>query len=61
MSKLLHVIERYLFTYDGTDINVTMTFGIEEYDEREGLDRVISKADEKLYMGKTQGRDRVIY
>lgn len=61
MSKLLHMIERYVFTYDGTDIKVTMTFGIEEYDSNVGLDKVISKADEKLYMGKTQGRDRVIY
>lgn len=61
MSKLLHLIERYVFTYDGTDLNVTMTFGIEEYDSNEGLDKTISKADEKLYMGKSQGRDRVIY
>jgi len=61
LSKLLHMIERYVFTYDGTDIKVTMTFGIEEFDARDGIDKVISKADEKLYMGKTQGRDRIIY
>jgi len=61
MSKLLHLIEKYEFCYEGTPISVTMTFGIEEYDENLGTDRVISKADEKLYMGKEQGRNRVIY
>lgn len=61
LSKLLHLIERYEFSYNGTPIKVTMTFGLEEYDDNAGLDKVISKADEKLYMGKKQGRNRVIY
>lgn len=61
ISKLLHLVERYEFVYDGTQIGVTMTFGVEEYDDYMGIDKVISKADEKLYMGKKQGRNRVIY
>ena len=61
MSKLLHLIERYEFSFEGTPINVTMTFGLEEYDDNIGIDKVITKADEKLYMGKEQGRNRVIY
>lgn len=61
ISKLLHLIERYEFLYEGTPIKVTMTFGLEEYDDNTGLDKVISKADEKLYIGKKQGRNRVIY
>lgn len=61
MSKLLHLIERYEFSYEGTPIKVTMTYGIEEYDDHNGIDAVISRADEKLYMGKEQGRNRVIY
>lgn len=61
ISKLLHLVERYEFSFEGTPLKVTMTFGIEEYDDNAGIDRVISKADEKLYMGKEQGRNRVIY
>lgn len=61
MSKLLHLIERYEFSFEGTPIKVTMTFGLEEYDDNLGIDKVITKADEKLYMGKEQGRNRVIY
>jgi len=60
-SRLLHLIEKYEFSYEGTPIKVTMTFGIEEFDSQIGIDKVISKADEKLYMGKKQGRNRVIY
>ena len=61
MSKLLHLIEKYEFSFEGTPIKVTMTFGLEEYDDHIGIDKVITKADEKLYMGKEQGRNRVIY
>ena len=61
MSKLLHLVERYEFSFEGTPIKVTMTFGLEEYDDNIGIDKVITKADEKLYMGKEQGRNRVIY
>lgn len=61
MNKLLHLIEKYEFSYNGTDIKVTMTFGIEEYDEREGVEKTVSKADQKLYMGKEAGRDRVVF
>lgn len=61
LSKLLHLIERYEFSYNGIDFHVTMTFGIEEYDDNEGIEKTVSRADEKLYMGKEAGRDRVIY
>lgn len=61
LSKLLHLIERYEFSYNNIDFKVTMTFGLEEFDEREGIEKTISKADQKLYMGKEAGRNRVIY
>lgn len=61
MSKLLHLIEKYDFTFGETLLKITMTFGIEEFDQSNGIDKVIAAADEKLYMGKTSGRDRVIY
>ncbi len=42
-------------------IKVTLTYGLVEYDKNAGLDQNIKDADNKLYMGKEQGRDRVIY
>ena len=61
LNKLLHILQRYEFSYNGIDFKVTMTFGVEEYDNISGIEKTISKADEKLYMGKEAGRDRVIF
>ena len=46
---------------DGKIIKVTMTFGLEEYSSHAGIDETIKKADEKLYLGKNGGRNRVVY
>ncbi len=48
------------YTFEGQDINITMTFGIEEYGNK-GVEKVIAEADKKLYIGKQSGRDRVIF
>lgn len=61
MNVLLHMIERYEFSYNDIDFKVTMTFGVEEYDQRDNIEKTVSSADEKLYMGKEAGRDRVIF
>ncbi|MCR5625912.1 MAG: GGDEF domain-containing protein [Lachnospiraceae bacterium] len=48
-------------TFKDQNLKVTMTFGLEEYSSREGIDGTIKAADEKLYIGKGSGRNRVIY
>ena len=47
--------------YGEQELRVTMTFGIEEYDFRAGIDKIINEADKKLYMGKEAGRNRVVF
>jgi len=42
-------------------IQVTMTFGVAEYDMFNGLDVTLKEADEKLYIGKEKGRDIIIF
>ncbi len=42
-------------------IRVTLTYGLTEYDRNLPLDQNIKDADNKLYMGKEQGRDRIMY
>jgi len=46
---------------DDVEIGVTMTFGLAEYDFNNDLTAILKEADEKLYQGKEQGRDRIIY
>ena len=61
LNDMRHAIKHMHFEFNGISFNVTMTFGLEEYTPYVQLDSTIKKADEKLYMGKEAGRDRVIY
>ena len=42
-------------------ISITMTFGLAEYDFSGDVNGTIKEADDKLYMGKEAGRNRVVY
>lgn len=42
-------------------ISVTMTYGLSEYSLHHTMEENIREIDEKLYMGKESGRDRIIY
>lgn len=41
--------------------SITMTFGLAEYDFSSDIDAIIKEADEKLYMGKENGRDQIVF
>ncbi len=43
------------------EISVTLTFGLTEYDTNLTLAQNLKDADNKLYLGKEQGRNRLIY
>lgn len=59
-ENLRKVIEDLRFTWESeTDLKITMTFGISEYDPAKGLDRSIIQADDALYHAKLTGRNRV--
>ncbi|MBR4581476.1 MAG: GGDEF domain-containing protein [Lachnospiraceae bacterium] len=43
------------------NVSVTMTYGLTEYNLNKNLIENIKEVDEKLYMGKQAGRDRIVY
>ncbi|MCC8067110.1 MAG: GGDEF domain-containing protein [Clostridiales bacterium] len=49
------------FIWREEKIQVAMTFGVEEYDFCSELDALIKQADEKLYAGKENGRNQVVF
>lgn len=53
-------IEDKLFEHNGTSLHVTMTFGIAVYNGNDSIDDIIKKADDALYLGKENGRNRVV-
>lgn len=61
LDGLRETISRKQIPYGEQIIQVNMTFGVEEYGPRAGIDATISAADKKLYLGKTGGRNRVVY
>ena len=61
LEKIRRKIKEMKIRKDDSVISVTMTFGLTEYDFNSDLDTAIKEADKKLYLGKEQGRDRIIY
>jgi len=53
-------VSRKKIRYKDMDISVTVTIGVEEEYRKENLEEAIRSADEKLYMGKRNGRNRVV-
>ena len=60
MKDLCFAVERMKLSYEGNDFSITITIGVEENDYTSPLEDLINGADEKLYMGKEAGRNRVV-
>ncbi len=61
LVELRKAIHHIRFRLGGDLVRITMTFGVAEYDLRMETDAVINEADQKLYLGKESGRDRIVY
>lgn len=59
-QQLRQSILEHDFTYDKTKMDITMTFGVADGAEFIRYENVIKKADEKLYVGKNNGRNQVV-
>lgn len=59
-KELQASIREHSFVYRETPIRVTMTFGVEAANPEESYEQVIKRADEKLYVGKNNGRNQVV-
>lgn len=61
LDHLQRAVRDTVINYEGLQLKVTMTFGLVEYNTKLRLDENINIADERLYIGKEEGRDRIIY
>lgn len=60
-EKLRELTEKHVFSYNGADIPVTISLGIQPFDQSfEGVEEFIARADAKLYAAKQAGRNRVV-
>ena len=60
MNDLCFAVEKMKLEHEDHKFSITITIGVEEFDFASPLEELLSAADEKLYMGKEAGRNRVI-
>ena len=60
MNDLCFAVEKVKLEYEGHPFSMTITIGVEESDFTSPLEDLLDAADEKLYMGKNAGRNRVV-
>ncbi len=61
LNELRAKIQKATFKYNDIEMHLTMTFGLEEYDFQSSIDNALNSADEKLYLGKSRGRNQVVF
>lgn len=59
-EKVRETINGKKFSFKGHEISITMTFGVSTYSEPENIDECIKRADQALYLGKSQGKNCVM-
>lgn len=53
-------VRGFPFSYEDSEIKVTMTFGVQEREGSLAYEQLIKEADNKLYVGKNNGRDQIV-
>ncbi len=61
LSEIRNAVKKLVVDYGDNQISFTMTFGLVEYDSKLSIDENIKIADERLYTGKQNGRDQIVY
>ena len=54
-------IKKIEVPYGSEKVSVTMTYGLTEFDLSKTIEVNLKEVDEKLYMGKQSGRDKIVY
>ena len=60
MMDLGFAVEQMKLKFEDHEFGITITIGVEEYDFLSPLEDLLKSADEKLYMGKNSGRNKVV-
>lgn len=61
VEALSAAIRDTAYEYEGQTIHLTMTIGVKNMDWNESYEKAIKAADDKLYIGKRNGRNQIVY
>ncbi len=53
-------VEEQVVNYEGNDITITMTFGIAALEKEKSIESLLKEADDNLYIGKNNGRNKIV-
>lgn len=59
-EKIRSAVESCHIVFNGSDIRITMTLGVSEFDPSSTIDKAITAADQNLYIGKNSGKNQVV-
>ena len=59
-ERIRKCVEGRSICYEDMTVNVSMTFGFAFYDEIEGIEKLVALADDRLYVGKENGKNQVV-
>ena len=60
LEELRHTVEEHEFVYDSQTISVSVSIGAAAFDGEPTVDKLIQKADQRLYDAKGTGRNKVV-
>jgi diguanylate cyclase (GGDEF)-like protein len=61
LYRICERIRAMHFEHEGVEFCVTLTYGLAEYDFRHAINDTLIAADNKLYQGKKNGRNQIVY
>ena len=61
LSHIRDAVKDLKLNHGKEEVRVKMTYGLTEYDYSKSFEDNIKEADEKLYLGKQNGRDMIVY
>lgn len=61
ITDLLFSVRKMELEYEGNRFSITLTAGVEENDFRSPLKELLENADRKLYYGKENGRNQIVF
>ncbi len=60
LDEFRKVIKNNIFKFNENEIHITITIGVKQYENNIGIDEWINLADNKLYVGKNNGKDKTV-
>jgi len=58
-EKIQAILQQHLVRFESATIKVTVSMGIEQFNENQSIDEAINNADKYLYQAKNAGRNQV--